>query len=68
MNIRDDRGRGRRTPPSVPTKLTVFDFPNMFSPDAVLYDCPDCGRSHFVTVDPCPDARMAELETGMVGR
>jgi hypothetical protein len=34
--------------------------------DRVLYDCPDCRRSHFVTVDGCPDAATAARETAAV--
>ena len=65
MVIRDDRKRvGGQA--AVPPDQYVRDNPAHFSPDRVLYDCPDCGRSHFVTVDACPDAATALRETAMV--
>ena len=35
-------------------------------PDRVLFDCPTCARSHFVTVDGCPSEAEAAAETAMV--
>lgn len=62
MVIRDDRGKTRRTsPPALPISYDL-------APDRVLYDCPQCGHSHFVTVDDCPDAEEAARETAMIGR
>ncbi len=67
MTIRDDRGMGRREPPPVPTKATRTVYADYFAPDAVLYDCPQCNRSHFVTVGGCPDEKQAEHETALAG-
>lgn len=72
MVIRDDRGaktaRGYWGPFPEPTRHEIAGRPTDFAPDAVLYNCPDCGRSHFVTVDDCPDAETAARETAMVKR
>lgn len=57
--IRDDRGRGRTDPPPLaPANLYA-------GVDFVLYSCPDCGRDHFVTVDPCPSADAATADVAM---
>lgn len=48
--IRDDRGGGPLNPPPLPADPT---HPR-YHPDAVLYDCPECGRAHLV-VPECPD-------------
>ncbi len=58
--IRDDRGCGVHRPPSLPPLLLFTHL------DRVLYDCPDCGRAHFVTVDPCPSDDEAAAEVAMV--
>ena len=53
--IRDDR----KGTPKVATDRGI---------DYVLIDCPDCGRSHFVTVDACPTEAEAARETAMATR
>lgn len=58
--IRDDRRQGR-TLPAIPTDHSI-------EYDAVLYDCPECKRSHFVTVLGCPDAAQASQETAETDR
>ncbi len=70
MNIRDDRGRGvtGKSPPAVPTKSYLEKHKDEFFVDAVLVDCGKCGRSHFVTVDQCPDHRTAARETALASR
>jgi hypothetical protein len=55
MLIRDDRKAAK---PAV--------FADRQNIDRVLYDCPDCQRSHFVTVDGCPTAAVAAAETAAV--
>lgn len=60
--VRDDRGRGRDTPPAVAPAALYPDC------DYVLYLCPACGRSHFVTVDPCPSPAAAAAEVATVDR
>lgn len=65
MLIRDDRGAfsfGCGAP--IPGR----DEPAKRRIDRVLFDCPACGRSHFVTVDACPDEAEAAAETRMAGR
>lgn len=63
MVIRDDR-----KPVRTDVLLGGLSPKEYFAPDAVLYDCPECGRAHFVTVDDCPDAETAAREAGMVRR
>lgn len=70
MNIRDDR-KSHRGMPGVLDLNRPGDaekYPARYAPEFVLYDCPDCHRSHFVTVDACPDAATAAKETAMVDR
>jgi hypothetical protein len=45
-NIRNDIGKGRRTPPPLPTGPV---------PDVagILFSCPECGRNHLVALE-CP--------------
>lgn len=59
MRIRDDRH---------PDQEKIGTRENRERYDAVLYNCPQCGRSHFVTVDDCPTADTAAYETAMVDR
>ena len=61
MVIRDDRGWESDGPPPVP----LLPPP---APDRVLFNCPECGRSHFVTVDACPAVEVAVRETAMALR
>ena len=74
MLIRDDRGLGGWKPgrfplmaaERMPTFTSRSHKPHAhYNPDRVLIDCPDCKRSHFVTVDECPDAAEAAAETAM---
>lgn len=59
---------GRLVTQKAPDPTHAYFMPAHLGHDAVLYDCPDCGRSHFVTVDGCPDAAQAAAETAMVKR
>ena len=71
MVIRDDRGAPQRDhagPPPLPTAEEVKDVPAWLTPDAVLLDCRLCGRAHFATAGPCPDAATAAAEAGLVRR
>jgi hypothetical protein len=68
MRVRDDRGIGRREPRRYGVDVCHGGDDPKYYPDAVLYDCPDCGRSHFVTVDACPDTETAAAETASVDR
>lgn len=69
MLIRDDRGKGRNSPPTLPRRVPIgyaaYGEPSF---DAVLIDCRSCGRSHFVTVDECPSAAVAAKETAATER
>ena len=60
--VRDDRARGRHEPPDLGPAGMYAEC------DFVLYSCPDCGRDHFVTVDPCPPEAEAAAEVAMVNR
>lgn len=63
MNIRIDLPRPTfRTPP--PLTNTLDDRQDY---DAVLYDCPDCDRLHFVTVGECPTDEQALREQRLAG-
>ncbi len=76
MSVRDDRGQGWKVfgipyPPPlagrIRHRLDHNPEPRRSREcDRVLYDCPDCGRAHFVTVDPCPTADEAAQEVAMV--
>jgi hypothetical protein len=62
MVIRDDRKDKFRFPHASAADRDAA----LQTVDRVLYDCPDCRRSHFVTVDGCPDAATAARETAAV--
>lgn len=66
MLIRDDRGFGRWGAdqiPTLPTKVNNELDMSIYGFDAVLCFCTKCRRSHFVTVDGCPDEATARRET-----
>lgn len=52
--LRDDRGIGLREPPPLPTAEALANHPTYYAPEAVLYDCPECGLAHLV-VPECPN-------------
>ena len=63
MVIRDDR-----KPVRTDVLLGGMSPKEYFAPDAVLYDCPECGRAHFVRCGECPDATTAAAEEGILRR
>lgn len=71
MRIRDDRQTKQRGTPAIVALRRSGDlekFPGYYSPDAVLIDCPECGRAHFVRVGDCPTAAEAAQEVAAVDR
>ena len=66
MVIRDDRGCDRKGTPVRPTEGMLNAERDYWSPDRVLYDCPECGRAHFVTVGGCPSESQAAREVAAV--
>lgn len=70
LRIRDDREgvrslRENRSGFIAPAPKRTFGSEHYAGYDAVLHDCPECGRAHFVTVDACPSAEDAAKEMAM---